>query len=194
MKVVFNRSKGEMVIFARELQEKYDTLVIEGAGSCAEINLWEIDITNWRVAEATQADVIIVGDIDKGGIFAQLIGTYNLLIPQYKKLVKGFLVNKFRGDPTLFENGIKMIENETKVPVIGVIPMFHDIVISSEDSLPLDSIVDPPVTALQRNKIHIAIVLLPHISNLTDFQSLHNHKNVIVHYLQHPRHLHRYGN
>ncbi|MEM0449632.1 MAG: cobyric acid synthase [Methanomassiliicoccales archaeon] len=121
-----------------KLLEEYDTIIIEGSGSPAEINLFEKDIANMRTAELAKAPVILIGDIDRGGVFAALYGTYYLLNEHHKKMVRGFIINRFRGDPTILQPGIREIEKKMRLPCLGVIPMieFH---IPQEDSLSLGS-------------------------------------------------------
>ena len=150
------------------LRSAYEVVVIEGAGSAAEINLKEREIVNMRIAKLANSPVLLVGDIDKGGIFASLIGTVDLLEPEERKLVKGLVINKFRGDISLFESGITFIEEKSGIPCVGVIPYFRDIAIAQEDSVYLDE--------RQQNgtsgNLDIAVIRLPHISNYDDFDPL----------------------
>ncbi|UCD09705.1 MAG: cobyric acid synthase [Dehalococcoidales bacterium] len=150
------------------LRSSYDVVVIEGAGSAAEINLKDREIVNMRIAKLANSPVLLVGDIDRGGIFASLIGTIDLLEPDEKNLVKGLVINKFRGDISLFESGIRFIEDRSGVPCVGVVPYFRDIAIAQEDSVYLDE--------RQENgtggNLDIAVVRLPHISNYDDFDPL----------------------
>lgn len=146
------------------LEEKFDVIVIEGAGSPAEINLKKDDIVNMGMAELVDAPVILVGDIDRGGVFAQLYGTVMLLEPKERERVKGLVINKFRGDKTILDPGIQMIEDLCQIPVVGVVP-FMNLDIEDEDSLS---------SVLEQKKAgglaDIAVVRLPRISNFTDFQ------------------------
>ena len=153
------------------LRSQYDIVVIEGAGSPAEINLKEHEIVNMRVARHANAPVIIVGDIDRGGVFASLVGTMVLLEPDEQALVKAFVINKFRGDPSLLDSGFEMLKERTGVDVAGVIPWFDDIHIPEEDSLGLE----PAQSAANFNDeecLDIAVVRLPRIANFDDFDPL----------------------
>lgn len=150
------------------LAEKYNPIVMEGAGSISEMNLWDKDIVNMRMALATGAATILVADIDRGGVFASVYGSIKLLPENERKHIKGILINKFRGDISLFEDGRKMLEELTGVPVIGVVPYFRDIQIEQEDSVVLDY----KRGSSQSHKINIAVVLLRHMSNFTDFTAL----------------------
>ena len=149
----------------RSLREECDWLVIEGAGSPAEINLQKTDIVNMRLAEAAEARVMLIGDIDRGGVFAWLKGTYDLIQPQHRPLMKGMLINKFRGDVNLLQPGIDMFAEHVPVPVLGVIPWL-ELDLEDEDSQNLKSkhILDPEIT--------VAVVRLPYLSNFTDFDPL----------------------
>ncbi len=150
------------------LAARYAPVVIEGAGSISELNLKHRDITNMRVAQHANAATYLIGDIDRGGIFASLYGTIALLTPQEKACIKGIIINKFRGDSRLFEDGRKMIEELCGVPVIGVLPYFRDIFIEEEDSVQLRL----KKRATETNKINVAVILLNRLSNFTDFDRL----------------------
>jgi adenosylcobyric acid synthase len=150
----------------RRLADEYGHIVMEGAGGAAEINLYDKDIANSRMARAVGSPIVIVGDIELGGVFASLYGTYVLLPEEDKKLVKGFIINKFRGDASLLKPGIERLEEMTGVPVLGVIP-YRRLSILSEDSMSIDN--KRSSGALD---IDIAVVRLPHISNFTDFEPL----------------------
>jgi len=150
------------------LRTAYDILVIEGAGSPAEINLKEREIVNMRIARMAGAPVLLVGDIDRGGVFASLVGTLELLPARERDLVKGLIINKFRGDLELLKPGLAMLENRALKPVLGVIPFFKNISIAQEDSVFLEDKI--PTTKGQG--LNIAIIRLPHISNYDDFDPL----------------------
>ncbi len=161
------------------LRREYDVVVIEGAGSPAEINLRHVDIVNMAVARYANAPVLLVGDIERGGVFAQLLGTMALLEPEERELVKGFVINKFRGDPSLLTSGLDMLHERTGVPVAGVLSYYFDIHIPEEDALglPCDS-VDEPTPA-----VDVAVLRLPHIANFDDFDPLHREPGVRVRYV-----------
>jgi len=146
----------------------YDIVVIEGAGSPAEINLKEREIVNMRVAKMANAPVILVGDIDRGGVFASIIGTLELLNKQERNLIKGFIINKFRGDLKLLKPGLDMLEKRTGKPVLGVVPYFRDINIAQEDSVYLDE----RQVSSTNGTIDVAVIHIPHISNYDDFDPL----------------------
>ncbi|MBU2591132.1 MAG: cobyric acid synthase [Nitrospinae bacterium] len=168
------------------LRSKYDLVIMEGAGSCAEMNIRDRDFVNFRMAKVAEAPVILVADIDRGGVFAQIIGTLNIIPEEDRRMVKGIIINRFRGDAALFDDGIKYIEKKTGIPVLGLIPYFRHIEIDSEDGLPLDIIIDPS-TPLDSEKINIAVLRLPHISNFTDFAPLSRDPGVTLHYLSRGR-------
>jgi len=161
------------------LRSQYDIVAIEGAGSPAEINLKRREIVNMRIANIAKAPVLLVGDIDKGGVFAQLVGTLALLDDKEKRHVKGFIINKFRGDISLLKPGLDELESITSLPVVGVIPFYHDIFIDEEDSVRRDM---PRKIAID---VDIAVIHLPHISNSTDFEPLQREKGVNVRYIKH---------
>ena len=169
-----------------KLRNEYEVVVMEGAGSCAEINLREKDFVNFKMAHAAEASVILVADIDRGGVFAQIIGTLNIIPEKDRRAVKGIIINRFRGDAKLFEDGIKYIEEKTNLPVLGLIPFFYHIEIDSEDGMPIETIIDPREGVVE-NKINIACIRLPHISNFTDFNPLIRESVVNFHYLTKPR-------
>ena len=161
----------------RKLSEKADIIVIEGAGSPAEINLRENDIVNMGMAELVDAPVLLVGDIDRGGVFAQLLGTLMLLTDAERERVKGLIINKFRGDVEILRPGLAMLEEKTQLPVLGVVPYLR-VDIEDEDSLA------PRLSAREaRGVIDVAVVRLPHLSNFTDFDPLSRVPGVGVRYV-----------
>jgi len=171
----------------QRLAEKYNAIVLEGAGSTAEINLKNKDIVNIEMALRAHAPVIIIADIDKGGVFAALIGTMNLLRPREKRLVIGFIINKFRGDRALFEDGIRFIEKKTKRPVFGIVPFFSDIHLPEEDSVALQY--GRKGGANGQAEVRIAVVHLPYISNYTDFDPFELEDKVELSYIRRPEDL-----
>ena len=152
------------------LYNEYDILVMEGAGGAAEINLYERDIVNIGTARLTQAPIILVGDIERGGVFASLYGTVELLPDDVRKNVKGFIINKFRGDIEILNPGLKQLEEKTGIPVLGVLPYFK-LRIPSEDSVSLQDKEDKKCEECEKN-VEIAVIRLPRISNFTDFEPL----------------------
>ena len=186
-KVVRNCSAREYYTMAEEnfriakqafdsLKTEADWIVMEGAGSPAEINLQETDIVNMRMAEYAGAKVILVGDIDRGGVFAWLKGTYDLIQAQHRSLLQGMLINKFRGDVSLLESGIEQFNEIVPVPVLGVIP-WREMLLEDEDSQNLQSKIDPEA------KLDVAIIRLPHISNFTDFDPLKQISGISVRFV-----------
>lgn len=159
------------------LADEYDIIVIEGAGSPAEINLKQEDIVNMGLAEMVDAPVLLVGDIDRGGVFAQLYGTVALLEENERARIKGTIVNKFRGDRKILEPGIKILEDLCRVPVAGVIPYVH-VDIDDEDSLS-----ERFQSDTSRKLIDIAVIKLPRISNFTDFSPFERYEGVSVRYI-----------
>jgi len=160
------------------LAARHNPIVMEGAGSLAEINLRDSDLVNVPMAMHAGADIILVGDIDRGGVFASVYGSIMLLRPEERKYVKGIIINKFRGDLRLFEEGRKMLAELCGIPVLGVVPYYHDIHIEEEDSVALAA----KSAAAQRGKINVAVVLLRHISNFTDFNALERDPRVHLFY------------
>ncbi len=170
----------------RRLARAHEVIVIEGAGSAAEVNLRDKDLVNWPVAEMANADVLLVADIDRGGVFAQVIGTLDLLGPAERRRVVGVIINKFRGDRSLFADGVVFLENRTGLPIIGVIPFDRDLRLDQEDSLEIERYRHTPFTA---NTVNIAVVLLPHMSNFTDFNALAAEPDVALRYVAAPSEL-----
>ncbi|MBQ6575594.1 MAG: cobyric acid synthase [Lachnospiraceae bacterium] len=168
----------------RKAYDSSDAVVIEGAGSIAEINLKENDIVNMGLARMTDSPVILVGDIDRGGVFAQLVGTLELLEPSERARIKGLVINMFRGDRALLEPGIKLLEQKTGIPVLGVVP-YMKLDIDDEDSL------SEKLHDSKRGTIDIAVVKLPHIANFTDLDALSQVDDVSVRYIEDPEGLAR---
>ncbi|EXY27261.1 cobyric acid synthase CobQ [Bacteroides fragilis str. 1009-4-F  len=160
------------------LAARYNPVVMEGAGSISEINLRDSDLVNLPMAMHAGADVILVADIDRGGVFASVYGSVMLLRPEERKHIKGILINKFRGDIRLFESGVKMLEDLCGVPVVGVVPYYKDIYIEEEDSVMLQT---KNIRAGQ-GKVNVAVVLLRHLSNFTDFNVLERDSRVHLFY------------
>lgn len=164
------------------LRDKHGIVVIEGAGSPAEINLKQRDIVNMNLAEWADAPVILVGDIDRGGVFAFLVGTLELLEPHERARVKGFIINKFRGDLSLLQPGLDWLEQRTGIPVLGVLPFLPDLDIEAEDSVVLDTYPAHPEQAPSK-ELDIAVIRYPHISNFTDFDPLAAEPDVSLRYV-----------
>lgn len=190
----------------KRLAGEYELLVIEGAGSPSEINLKAHDIVNMQMAAYAGAPVILVGDIDKGGVFAWLVGTLALLSQKERRMVKGIIINKFRGDKSLLKGGIDFLERRTGIKVLGVVPYFRDIRIPEEDSVPLDAYMNNNVNPVRdhflskgcpivssgvkrRNFIAVDVIYLPHISNFTDFDALEKEQDVQLRYIRSPQEL-----
>ena len=165
------------------LEQQADIIVIEGAGSPAEINLKENDIVNMGLAELLDAPVLLVGDIDRGGVFAQLIGTLVLLEEKERERIKGLIINKFRGDVSILDPGIKMLEEKGGIPVTGVVPYMH-LVLEDEDSL------SDRFTDHEEKAVDIAVIRFPRISNFTDFMVFESIEGVSVRYIDTPEKLH----
>ena len=160
------------------LASRYNPIVMEGAGSIAEINLRDRDLVNMSMAQHAKADVILVGDIDRGGVFASVYGSIMLQSPEDRSLIKGIIINKFRGDMRLFDEGRRMLEDLCGIPVLGVIPYYKDIYIDEEDSVSLEK----KQRQLAEGKVNIAVILLRHISNFTDFDTLERDPRVNLFY------------
>ena len=178
---------GSVAASLDALREEFDVVVIEGAGSPAEINLKATEIVNMRVALHAGAPVLLCGDIDRGGVFAALVGTLELLEPEERATIKGFVINKFRGDESLLTDGLTMLEQRTGIPVLGVVHHFRDIHIPEEDSVALDL----PSRASSDALVDIAVIRLPHISNFDDFDPLAREGGVSLRYVDSPADLGR---
>ncbi len=168
------------------LAKHYEMLVIEGAGSAAELNLRDRDIVNWRAVEMADAQVILVADIDRGGVFAQVIGTLDLLQLKERERVVGIVINKFRGDAALFADGVDLIEDRTGVPVLGVVPYLRNLELDQEDSVDLDRTQSEPFSV---ETVNVGVVLLPHMSNFTDYNALAAESDVVLKYVSKPHEL-----
>lgn len=166
------------------LAKEYDVIVIEGAGSPAEINLRDGDIVNMGLAEEIDAPVILIGDIDRGGVFASLIGTLELLNPPERKRIKGFIINKFRGDLELLKRGISFLEEKTGLPVFGVVPYFKNIILPDEDGVSLED--RRWIVNSGQDKIRIVAAKLPRISNFTDFDPFRFEPDATIQYIESP--------
>lgn len=178
------RSEDSNVLFDaayeafERLSKRFSPIVLEGAGSISEVNLKKRDIVNMRMAIRTGADVYLVSDIDRGGVIGSVYGTIMLLDEEERKHIKGIIINKFRGDITLFDDGRKILEDLTGIPVVGVIPYFRDIYVEEEDSVVLEQ---KKRTAMS-GKVNVAVILLNQMSNFTDFDALQHDERVNLFY------------
>lgn len=170
--------RREVCAAYNRLSVKFNPIVMEGAGSISELNLRDFDLVNLPMARHAGADVLLVGDIDRGGIFASVYGSIALQKEEDKRLIKGIIINKFRGDIHLFDDGRHMLEELCHVPVLGVVPYFHNIYIEEEDSVALAA----KSISLMEGKINIAVIMLRHISNYTDFNSLERDSRIHLFY------------
>ena len=178
---VFNRVRESF----ERLSSRFEFIVIEGAGSIAEINLKSHDIANLKVAEMAGCPAVLIADIDRGGVFAQIIGTMELLEPHERERVKGVIINKFRGDPTLLHSAIAFVEERTRVPVLGVVPCFTGFRIPDEDSVALTKRrTGSGERGAGKINIRIGVVKLPRISNFTDFDALEAEPDVDLRYIE----------
>ena len=166
------------------LRARYDVVICEGAGSPAEINLRDTDVANMSLARAADLPVIVVGDIDRGGVFAALVGTLALLAPADQALIAGFVINKFRGAPELLDSGLSLLRRLTGRPVYGVLPWRDGLWLDAEDSLSLA--VPARSTSLDRDHLRVAVVKLPRISNFTDVDALAAEPGVLVRFADSP--------
>ncbi len=169
------------------LRGRCDVVVIEGAGSCAEVNLMAHDIVNFRMAEYADAPVILIADIHRGGVFAQLVGTLACLPPERRERIAGFIVNRFRGDIRLFDDGVKWIGEKTGKPVLGVLPWYTHFAIEAEDSVVIES--RPRVAPGRGLRPAVAVIRIPHISNFTDFDPLSAIAEIDLSFIEKPQDL-----
>ena len=167
----------------RDLQDRFDVVICEGAGSPAEINLRATDIANMGLARAAGLPVLVVGDINPGGVFAGLFGTLALLSAEDQALISGFVINKFRGDPALLQPGLEMLEARTGRRTLGVLPWAEGLELDAEDSLGLAARVSP-VPALGRDVLRVSVVRLPRLSNWTDIDALRSEPGVLVRFAE----------
>ncbi len=166
------------------LLAEYDLVIIEGAGSPVEMNLRTSDIVNMRVAHAADAPVLLVADIDRGGVFAALVGTMTLLPSEERARVVGFVVNKFRGDPSLFTSGVEFLEERLERPVLGVVPWIDELAIAEEDSLGMPRANGPELPNRDAaGLVDVAVIRLPRMANFDDFAPLANHPGVQLRYV-----------
>lgn len=182
--------KKELVSVVRECFERlagsYDVVILEGAGSAVELNLKEHDLVNLAMAEMADAPCILVGDIDRGGIFAALLGSFMLMEPHEQDRVIGFIVNKLRGDPRLFESGVQMMESRSGRPVFGVVPYFNHIALPEEDSVALGRRERRGISGDPEDALMVGVVRLPFISNYTDFDCFEQEPGVELVYFDRP--------
>ncbi|MEM2338666.1 MAG: cobyric acid synthase [Nitrososphaerales archaeon] len=177
-KFALNEGIKSIELSLKRLMSSYELVIIEGAGSPAEINLYDYDIANMKVAELINAPVLLIGDIDRGGVFASIVGTLKLLKPKHRALVKGLIINKFRGDRSILEPGLKKLEEITGKQVLGVIPYIHDLQLPSEDSISLEEF-----NKETNYTIDIVVIRLPYISNFTDFEPFKSMQGVRLRYV-----------
>ncbi|HUD55234.1 MAG TPA: cobyric acid synthase [Terracidiphilus sp.] len=172
----------------RELASRHDIVVLEGAGSPAEINLKDSDIVNMRMAKMAQAPCLLVGDIDRGGVFASLLGTCELLDEEERGYVRGFIINKFRGDLMLLEPGVRTMEERIGKPCMGVIPYLKNLTLDEEDSVGFGQRERPPWPEQRTSsrRLQIGVVAFPSISNFTDFDALDAEPSVALKYFHEP--------
>jgi adenosylcobyric acid synthase len=182
----------------RKLASEYDLVLLEGAGSPAEINLRDHDIVNLRMAKAANAACLLVGDIDRGGVFASLLGTMELLEPVEREMFRGFLINKFRGDLSLLQPGVEMMERRLGLPCVGVVPYLHGLGLDEEDSVAIEDrltvvrgwgSIDEDSSPHRR--LRIGVIALPHMSNFTDFDALAAEPSVALAFVERPQDIDR---
>ena len=163
------------------LSSEYELVVIEGAGSPVEINLKDRELVNMKVAELADVPVILAADIDRGGVFASIVGTLELLEPEERQRVAGIIINKFRGDISLFEDGIHWLEKKTGIPVLGVLPYVENHMIDGEDSLSLNN----QFSSRKKGNLDIAVIQLPFVSNYSDLEPFLYNEDVSIRWVQH---------
>jgi adenosylcobyric acid synthase len=174
---------GHVTAAIDRLRQEYEVIVIEGAGSPAELNLARFEMVNMSVARYCQSPVILVGDIERGGVFAQLLGTLWLLPPEDRALVGGLVVNKFRGDLSLFDSGITILEERGEVPVLGVLPWLDGLCLPEEDAVAL-AYCNAPIVDEREPCLDVVVIHLPHIANFDDFDPIANHPKVKLRYVR----------
>jgi adenosylcobyric acid synthase len=190
------RRVEELMPIVREsyqtLAAQYEVIILEGAGSPAEINLKQHDIVNMRIAELADAHCLLVGDIDRGGVFASLLGTVLLLDPAEQARIHGFAINKFRGDVSLLEPGLRMMEDRLYKPCLGVVPYLPHLVLDEEDSigLPAADSAPWPANTSEHRPLRVAVVSLPSFSNFTDFDALRAEPSIDLRFVQTAEQLH----
>jgi adenosylcobyric acid synthase len=191
----YHERKPELLALVLEdladLRRRFDVVVCEGAGSPTEINLLDRDIVNLRIAAEAGLPAVVVGDIDRGGVFASLYGTVALLPDDLRALVKGFVINKLRGDPRLLGDGTALLEARSGVPTLGVVPMIDGLVLDAEDSLALDGARPTPSGPARADHLDVAVVRFPRISNFTDLDALSLEPGVGVRFVRHASELGR---
>jgi len=175
--------RGVMASF-RRLARDSELIILEGAGSAVELNLRKSDLVNFSMAKRAGAAAVLLADIDRGGVFAATIGSFHLLTPSERRLLKGFIINKFRGDPELFQDGVDIIAKRTGRPVLGVVPFLPDLALPEEDSVPLDRQGQGGPAPGAATRLAVGVVRLPHISNYTDFLPLEQDPRVVLRYLE----------
>ncbi|MDR3396166.1 MAG: cobyric acid synthase [Pandoraea sp.] len=173
------RAMAAVLAAYERLRTGYDAVLVEGAGSPAEVNLRARDIANMGFAEAVDAPVLLVADIDRGGVFAQLLGTLACLSDSERARIKGFIINRFRGDPSLLTSGLEWVQARTGIPVLGVLPYLHGLHLDGEDMLPGER----HTAASGETRLRVAVPALPRISNHTDFDALRAHPQVDFRYV-----------
>lgn len=173
----------------RKLSSSNEVILLEGAGSPAEINLKARDIVNLRMAMAVDAPCLLVGDIDRGGVFASLLGTLELLDQAERACIRGFIINKFRGDITLLTPGIKTIEQKIGIPCVGVVPFLESLGLEEEDSVSMETRLTAKHWTAETDRLRVAVIALPHISNFSDFDALASEPAVSLAYVERPKDL-----